>query len=89
MYLGRVIGNVVSTVKHSAFDNKKILLVKPLQPDGSVKKSTMVAVDTVGAGENDVVLVASEGRTAAEILAFDERMPLRSVIIAIVDDIDM
>ena len=40
-------------------------------------------------GENDVVLVASEGRTAAEILAFDERMPLRSVIIAIVDDIDM
>jgi ethanolamine utilization protein EutN len=89
MYLGRVIGNVVSTVKHSAFENKKILLVKPLQPDGSVKKSTMVAVDTVGAGENDVVLVASEGRTAAEILAFDERMPLRSVIIAIVDDIDM
>ena len=89
MYLGRVIGNIVSTVKHSAFVNKKILLVKPMQPDGSVKKSIMVAVDTVGAGENDIVLVASEGRTAAEVLAFDERMPLRSVIIAIVDHIDM
>ena len=65
MYLGRVIGNIVSTVKHSAFENKKILLVKPMQPDGKEKKATMVAVDTVGAGENDIVLVAAEGRTAA------------------------
>lgn len=89
MYLGRVIGNVVSTVKHFSFENKKILLVKPMQPDGSEKKSTMIAVDTVGAGENDIVLVAAEGRTATEILAFSERMPLRSVIIAIVDHINL
>lgn len=89
MYLGRVIGNVVASVKHSAFKNKKILLVKPVQPDGSEKIATMVAVDTVGAGKNDVVLVASEGRTATEILGFNERMPLRSVIIAIVDCINL
>jgi microcompartment protein CcmK/EutM len=89
MYLGRVIGNIVSTVKHSAFENKKILLVKPMQPDGKEKKSTIVAVDTVGAGENDIVLVASEGRSATEILGFDQRMPLRSVIVAIVDRINM
>lgn len=89
MYLGRVIGSIVSTVKHSAFENKKILIVKPMQPDGSEKKSTMVAVDTVEAGINDIVLVASEGRTAAEVLAFEKRMPLRSVIIAIIDRIDM
>lgn len=89
MYLGRVTGNVVSSIKHFAFNNKKILLVRPLQPDGSMKKATMVAVDTVGAGENDVVLVASEGRTATEILGFENRMPLRSVIVAIVDHINL
>lgn len=89
MYLGRVTGSVVSSVKHSAFKNKKILLVKPMQPDGSEEKTTMVAVDTIGAGENDVVLVASEGRTATEILGFDQRIPLRSVIVAIVDNINI
>lgn len=88
MYLGRVAGSVVSSVKHIAFNNKKILLVKPLQPDGNEKMATMVAVDTIGAGENDIVLVASEGRTATEILGFDERMPLRSVIVAIVDSVN-
>ena len=89
MYLGRVIGSVVSSVKHSAFNNKKILLVRPMQPDGSEKNATMVAVDTIGAGENDVVLVASEGRTATEVLGFDKRMPLRSIIVAIVDTINL
>lgn len=89
MYLGRVKGYVVSTAKHFCFKNKKILLVKPMQPDGKEKNTIIVAVDTVGAGENDVVLVASEGRTATEILDFDERMPLRSVIVGIVDHINL
>ena len=89
MYLGRVIGSVVSTVKHYSFNDKKILLVRPMQPDGGEKETTMVAVDTIGAGENDVVLVASEGRTATEVLGFDKRMPLRSVIVAIVDNINL
>jgi ethanolamine utilization protein EutN len=88
MYLGKVTGNVVSTEKHHSFNNKKILLVKPMQPDGKLKSATMVAVDTVGAGINDVVLVASEGRSATEILGFEKRMPLRSVIVGIVDKIN-
>jgi len=48
----------------------------------------MVAVATVGAGIGDVVLVASEGRSATEILGFESRMPLRSVIVGIVDHIN-
>jgi ethanolamine utilization protein EutN len=88
MILGRVKGSVVSTVKHPSYEGRKILLVEPVSPDGTPKKGTVVAVDTVGAGEGDIVLVASEGRSATEILGFPTRMPLRSVIIGIVDHIE-
>jgi ethanolamine utilization protein EutN len=87
MYLGKVTGYVVSTEKHYSYKNKKIMTVRPMQPDGQTGSKTMVAVDTVGAGIGDHVLVASEGRSATEILKFEKRMPLRSVIVAIIDEI--
>ncbi len=88
MILAKVVGSVVSTVKHECYNQQKILLVRPITPDGTLKGGTMVVVDTVGAGKGDVVLVASEGRAATEILKFKRRMPLRSVILGIVDRID-
>ena len=88
MILCKVVGNVVSTMKHDAYLNKKILLVRPVTPEGNLKSGTMVAVDTVGAGEGNLVLVASEGRAAMEILGFSARQPLRSVIVGIVDSVD-
>jgi len=89
MILCRVVGSIVSTIKQTSFQNKKIMLVRPINPDGSLKSGTMVAVDTVRAGVGDMVLVASEGRSAMEILGFKKREPLRSVIIGIVDRIDI
>jgi len=89
MMLGRVVGSIVSTVKHDSYRNKKVLLVRPMNPDGTLKSGTIVAVDTVGAGEGNIVLVASEGRAAMEILTSKTRIPLRSVIVGIVDRIDM
>ncbi|MBN2424942.1 MAG: EutN/CcmL family microcompartment protein [Calditrichaceae bacterium] len=89
MYLGKVIGNVVATVKHPSYKDQKLMLVAPMQPDGSLKKATMLAVDTVDAGINDVVLVISEGKSASEILEFEKRVPIRSVIIAVVDHVDI
>jgi ethanolamine utilization protein EutN len=89
LYLAKVVGSVVSTVKHHAYDNKIVFLVRLISPKGEMQKSTMVAVDTVGAGEGDTVLVASEGRSATEILSFDKRMPLRSIIVGIVDKINI
>lgn len=88
MILCKVVGSIVSTIKHSSFDNKKIMLVRPINPDGTFKSGTMVAVDTIRAGVGDTVLVASEGRSAMEILEFKKREPLRSVIVGIVDRID-
>ena len=88
MILCKVVGNIVSTIKHDAYNSMKVLLVRPITPDGALKTGTMVAVDTVGAGEGNIVLVASEGRAAMEILGFAARQPLRSVIVGIVDRIE-
>lgn len=88
MILGQVVGSIVSTVKHECYQRTKIMLVKPMNPNSTIQSGLLVAVDTVGAGVGDTVLVASEGRSAMEILAFRRRMPLRSVITAIVDRID-
>ncbi|MCA9732419.1 MAG: EutN/CcmL family microcompartment protein [Deferribacteres bacterium] len=89
MVLGKVTGSIVSTIKHGCYANKKLMLVKPISPGGETKKGVMVVVDTVGAGKGDIVLVASEGKGAAELLHFECQMPLRSIIIAIVDSIDL
>lgn len=88
MILCKVVGSIVSTIKHESYRNQKVLLVRPVTPEGELKQGTMVAVDTVGAGEGNIVLVASEGRAATEILGFRARQPLRSVIVGIVDRID-
>jgi ethanolamine utilization protein EutN len=87
MILGKVIGSVVSTIKIECYENRKILLVRPVQPDGTERKGTMVAVDVVRAGVGDTVIVASEGRAAAEILGYTCRIPIRNVIVGVVDKI--
>jgi ethanolamine utilization protein EutN len=89
MIICKVIGSIVSTIKHDSFKNQKIMLVRPINLDGSLKSGTMVAIDTVCAGVGDIVLVASEGRSAMELLGFNKREPLRSVIIGVVDTIDV
>jgi ethanolamine utilization protein EutN len=87
MILCKVVGSIVSTIKHESYSNQKILIVRPITPDGTLKSGTMVAIDTVGAGEGNTVLVASEGRAATEVLGFKTRQPLRSIIVGIVDTI--
>jgi ethanolamine utilization protein EutN len=88
MILCKVVGSIVSTIKHDSYKNTKLLIVRPITPEGALKSGTMVAVDTVGAGEGNTVLVASEGRAAMEIMGFGTRQPLRSVVVGIVDHIE-
>jgi ethanolamine utilization protein EutN len=88
MILAKVIGNIVSTVKHECYARQKLLLVRPLTPDGKMKSDTLVAVDTVGAGKGDTVLVAAEGKAAMEILKLPRRSPVREIIVGIVDCVD-
>jgi ethanolamine utilization protein EutN len=81
MYLGKVIGRVVSTVKDPALTGRKLLLVRRL-PDGPA----VVAIDSVGAGAGETVYVC-RGREAA--FAFKpEEVPTEASIVAIVDSIE-
>ena len=64
MYLARVLGAVVTPVKHPFFDGRTLLLVRRLDPDGTAPGPDRVAVDRVGAGAGDLVLVLEEGNSA-------------------------
>jgi len=86
MFLGRVVGNVVATIKHDALAGRKLLLVQPLNPDGSPRGARVIAVDAVQAGEGDHVLVVDEGNSAAQVLEVP-RGPIRTVVVGIIDEV--
>ena len=68
MQLARVIGTVVATQKHRKFEGAKLLLVQPLNVDDTPRGTPLLAIDDVGAGVNEIVLVVLEGRAAGEAL---------------------
>jgi len=88
MFLAQVVGKIVATIKHDDLHGKKILLVRPLDLSLSPAGKTVLAVDSVDAGAGDVVLVADEGNAAAQVLKM-ERGPIRTVIVGVVDSIDI
>ncbi len=83
MILGRVIGTLVADRKDDGLLGQKLMLVRNLAVDGSDSKGFVVAVDSVGAGEGEVVLYAS-GSSARQTEATHEK-PCDAVIMAIVD----
>ena len=87
MNLCEVIGPVVSTIKHPTYAGTILLAVQPIDPDGTSSGDSFLAVDRVQAGEGDRVLVMREGNGVRQLFGI-ELLPIRSVIIAIVDDID-
>lgn len=88
MMLGRVIGPVVATQQHAFYRGRKQLLVRIVLPDGSDDgERYIVAVDQVGAGPGETVLVNDEGNSARQLLNTDAYGPVRSVIVGIVDSV--
>ena len=89
MKLGRVVGTVVSTIKSPIFDGRALLLVDLLEPDGREAGGYLIAVDTVGAGAGETVLVLDEGTSARQIVGVTTGGgPLRTVIVGIVDAVE-
>ena len=86
MIVGRVVGNVVATRKHDKFAASKLLLVQPLDLDGRDRGETLLAVDSVGAGAGETVLVVVEGRSASQAMAI-RQAPANAAVIGIVDEI--
>jgi microcompartment protein CcmK/EutM len=88
MQLARVIGTVVSTQKHRKFEGAKLLLVQPITLDDKPRGATLLAVDSVGAGVHEKVLVVIEGRAAGDALG-RRAAPVDAAIIGIVDSVDV
>ena len=87
MQIARVIGTVVATKKHRKFEGAKLLLVQPLNLDDTPRGAAMLAIDGVGAGVHEKVLVVLEGRAAGEALG-KKAAPVDAAIIGIVDSVD-
>jgi ethanolamine utilization protein EutN len=89
MKLARVIGTVVTPVQHPAYDGKRLLAVRPINPDGSDAADRMfVAVDRAHAGVGDRVLLMAEGSSTRDILGEPEA-PIRCSIVGVVDDVEI
>ena len=86
MFIGEVVGNVWATRKHASLKDRRLLLVKPIDPmTGEGIGSAVMAVDGgVQSGPGSIVLVVDEGGSARGIIQ-DEAAPIRTVICAIVD----
>ena len=88
MRLCRVIGNVVSTVKHPVYAGQIVMIVQPIGADGADIGPSFVAIDRVQAGPGDRVVVLTEGNGFRQILQMGELVPIRSLIVGIVDRVD-
>jgi ethanolamine utilization protein EutN len=88
MYIGKVIGTVVATIKISHLDNRKLLLVDQLDLQGQETGYYDIAVDVAQAGPGDTVLVIDEGNGARQILNLDPGA-IRAVIVGVVDEVTL
>ena len=87
MILARVVGSVVATRKDPRLEGKKLLILKPISPDGKDEPGYVVSVDTVSAGFRETVLAVSG--SSARMAEGCKDTPVDSTIVGIVDTISM
>ncbi len=89
MFLAKVVGNIVSTIKNGYLKGHKLLIVNEISPEGSlIGKNDIIALDVVDAGIGDKVIVVREGDAVQQILGH-KNAPVNTMIIAVVDNIDL
>ncbi|MBK7597639.1 MAG: EutN/CcmL family microcompartment protein [Acidobacteria bacterium] len=88
MILAKVLGNVVATQKNQRYSGARIMLVQPINPDGTVRGVSMLALDSVDSGEGDVVLVVQEGWAASTASTGEPGAAIDSAIVGVVDFIE-
>ena len=86
MIIGKVVGELYSSINHEFYNHKKILIIDKTTPAGLPEEGYLIAVDSVGAGVGEMVLVIDEGNSARQVVA-DPTAPLRSIIVGIIDEI--
>jgi ethanolamine utilization protein EutN len=88
MLIGRVVGELVATHKHPSHEGCKILLVQPLNLDGSNRGEAVVAMDAVDAGVGDQVLVTTEGFSAMTSVGRPQS-PIDMAVIGFIDHLEL
>jgi ethanolamine utilization protein EutN len=84
MQLGRVVGHAVSTVKHPSLSGWRLLAVQPLTADGKADGEPLLAIDNLGAGISDLVILSNDGAGARELVG-DKNSPVRWMVLGIRD----
>ena len=88
MRFGRVIGNVISTIKHEKLKSIKLMVVQPLDPDGKVIGKEEIVGDFLDAAVGSLVIWGADGQIISDAMGVGN-IPLRGSIIGIIDKIDM
>ncbi len=88
MILGRITGNVVSTIHHPIVEGRKLLVAERLDKNGKPTGGYVIAFDAIGAGYGETVLILDEGNGARQILD-DDNAPVRSIVVGIVDAVEL
>jgi ethanolamine utilization protein EutN len=88
MQLARVVGTLVATQKNRKLEGAKLLLVQPLALDDTPRGTALLAIDSVGAGVGEKVLIVLEGRAAGEALR-RKAAPVDAAVIGIVDAVEL
>jgi len=87
MFLADVVGTVVSPVQIPVLDGEKLLLLRPIGPDGRAAGRTRIGIDRAQAGVGDRVLVLDEGNSARQILG-DPRAAAKTIVVGVVDYVE-
>lgn len=89
MLLARVIGNVVATQKNQRYEGTRAMLCRQVTPEGQDMDYTCIALDSVSAGEGDLVIIAQEGWSASTASTGKPGAAIDSAIVGVVDYIDL
>jgi microcompartment protein CcmK/EutM len=88
MLIGRVIGELVATHKHPSHEGRKVLIVQPLNLDGSDRGDAVLALDAVDAGIGDRILLATDGWAASSAVGRPQS-PIDMAVIGFIDQVDV
>lgn len=84
MVKGFVLGHAVATIKHASLKGWRLLVVQPLATDGSADGEPLLAIDSLSAGANDMVILSNDGAGAREIVG-SRTSPVRWMVLGVCD----
>jgi microcompartment protein CcmK/EutM len=88
VFLARVVGDVVATHRHAELSGRKLLLVRRLSLDDVEEGAEVIALDVIGVGVGEKVLIVQEGN-AARSLFKNSKIPAQAVVVGVVDRVDL